>query len=389
MIEKLTPEQIAKFPEYVEKWTRIGLSCEPANVAECRRGIDLAYTAARLSPPQHIIVCDGPLAAAVVATIFKNQLPPLMTASVRARVRASVADSVWDSVSASVSDSVSDSVWDSVAASVWANVADSVADSVRDNVAASVRDSVAASVWANVAASVRASVSASVAASVAASVWDSVTASVWDSVAASVRKMLYASHAANASSWWAFWRDECGLKKQVEPATGLIIISENCGWWAPYKNMAIIQHRHSECHRNERGRLHNEKGMAVKYRDGWGLYAIDGITVDEQIVLRPESQTIVQIDGEKNNDIKTIRINRFGWTRYLRESGAKCIDTRKNEIEGTQEALYRTKDGEQRLVAVCPTGRIFALGVPGDVKTCDQAQHYLAGGKNFWVLART
>ena len=30
-IEKLTPEQIAKMPEYIEKWTKIGLSTEPAD----------------------------------------------------------------------------------------------------------------------------------------------------------------------------------------------------------------------------------------------------------------------------------------------------------------------------------------------------------------------
>jgi hypothetical protein len=201
--------------------------------------------------------------------------------------------------------------------------------------------------------------------------------------------MLGGSHAAGLSAWWAFLRDECGLEKQIAPGNGLIIISKNCGWWAPYKDTAIIQHRHSECHRNEHGRLHNEKGMAVKYRDGWGLFAIDGITVDEQIVLRPETQTIAQIDDEKNNDIKSIRINRFGWTRYLREAGAACIHKQKNNIEGTYEALYRTKDGVQRFVAVCPTGRIYALGVPGEIETCDQAQHFLAGGGNFRVLART
>jgi hypothetical protein len=30
-IESLTPEQEAKFPEYVEKWTKIGLNCDPCD----------------------------------------------------------------------------------------------------------------------------------------------------------------------------------------------------------------------------------------------------------------------------------------------------------------------------------------------------------------------
>ncbi len=135
--------------------------------------------------------------------------------------------------------------------------------------------------------------------------------------------------------------------------------------------------------------LHNSTGPSVKFRDGWCLWTLNGLPVDEQIVMKPETQSIEQINKEKNQDIKSIRIERFGWTRYLKESKATCRDYRENIIENTKEALYRTKDGEQRLVVTCPTGRLFALGVPSDVPTCESAQNWLAGGKNFNVLART
>jgi hypothetical protein len=36
MIERLTPEQEAKFPEYVEKWTKIGISTEPFTLEDCK-----------------------------------------------------------------------------------------------------------------------------------------------------------------------------------------------------------------------------------------------------------------------------------------------------------------------------------------------------------------
>ncbi len=93
--------------------------------------------------------------------------------------------------------------------------------------------------------------------------------------------------------------------------------------------------------------------MAVRYCDGFGVWAIGGIRLDEQIVMRPESQTLKQIDNEQSQDIKSIRIERFGWTRYIRESNAKCIDSvDRNPISGTPEALYRLKDGSKRFVAV-------------------------------------
>lgn len=108
------------------------------------------------------------------------------------------------------------------------------------------------------------------------------------------------------------------------------------------------------------------------------LWFIDGLKVDEQIVMRPETQTIAQIDGEKNADVRSIRISRFGWPRYLKDSGAEPRHVSENYVTGCPEALYRTKDGNQRLVVVCPTGRQFAMGVPPEIETCEQAQRWLA-----------
>jgi hypothetical protein len=125
------------------------------------------------------------------------------------------------------------------------------------------------------------------------------------------------------------------------------------------------------------GLLHCEDGKAVEFRSGWGLYSIGGIPVDEQIVMRPESQTVDQIDKEQNNDVRSIRIERFGWARYLKESGAECRCERLNAVSNTPEAIYRTRRGEQRFVVGCSTGRLFSLGLPPEIETCEQAQSWL------------
>jgi hypothetical protein len=138
-------------------------------------------------------------------------------------------------------------------------------------------------------------------------------------------------------------------------------------------------------------RPHCNDGPSHRWSDGKSLWHLNGVRVDEQLVLRPKTQTLQQIDGEPNEDLKVIRIERFGWPEYLRESGASLLDERHNEIEGTREALYRQRSGDLRLVATCPTGRHpFALRV-GDyrIRTCEGAQNWLAGEKPFRTLART
>lgn len=139
---------------------------------------------------------------------------------------------------------------------------------------------------------------------------------------------------------------------------------------------------------DDQHRPHCDDGPSHKWSDGWTIWSVDGIAVDEQIVMRPETQTIQQINAEGNADVRAIRINRYGWVGYLRDSNAECIDTRDNEIEGTKEALYVTNNGETRLVATCATGRIFAMGVPSQITTCAAAQEYI-NGSEIKVVART
>ena len=156
-----------------------------------------------------------------------------------------------------------------------------------------------------------------------------------------------------------------------------------------HKNFVLLSDRAIVRKTDEDGRPHCEDGPALAWGCGTKVWSLNGVVVDEQVVMRPETQTVKQIDGEDNNDVRAIRIDRFGWPSYLKESQAKCVSERRNEIEGTLEALYRTEAGDQRLVVTCPTGRVFALGVPTTVKTCEAAQHWLSGSKKLRVLART
>jgi len=187
---------------------------------------------------------------------------------------------------------------------------------------------------------------------------------------------VYGQHDAGWMSFYDFFRTECGLVEQTDQLQGLSEISQSAGWFVPFEHICFICERHSILRRNAEGQLHCEDGPAVQYPDGWSVYAINGILCDEQIIMRPETQNIKQINSDSNADRHAIRIERFGWTRYLKESKAKLIDERSNEVEGTLEALYSLKK-TRRLVATCPTGRVFTMGVPTSVKTCEQAQNWL------------
>src|SRR3990167_705685 len=123
MIEKLTKEQLARFGEFVKKWTDIGLTIEKANRKEAEEGIVEMYQIAGLKKPK-IVWCDSPLSQGITRMIVQKlesegTLKKKTGASVGDSVGASVRASVWASVRASVGASVGDSVWASVRDSVW------------------------------------------------------------------------------------------------------------------------------------------------------------------------------------------------------------------------------------------------------------------------------
>ena len=137
------------------------------------------------------------------------------------------------------------------------------------------------------------------------------------------------------------------------------------------------------------------------------LWYVDGVLCDEQIVLQPETQTIAQIDAEPNAEVRRVRIERFGWPRYLREAGAVVIDVRDNDIDATKESLmevnYKTEtwkfnsetsevvkevhDKTRVLVCACPsTAKVFVMNVPREIESCESAQNWLHGNRSVRVI---
>ena len=202
------------------------------------------------------------------------------------------------------------------------------------------------------------------------------------------------NHAGAWCSWMSFVRDVVGWSHPThEKYRHYELACLHSGGRFMHERFCVVCDRPSALRtRIERGvhQLHAEDGPALAWRDGHARWYLAGTVVDEQITLRPETQTVPQIDQDENADRKAVRIERFGWARYLLESGAEIIDHRVCEITDTTEALMQTRDGSRRLLVTCPTRRRFAPGVPADIKTCEEAQKWLAGPlSGMDVIART
>ncbi len=381
-IERLTAAQTARFGEYVERWTAIGLSTEPADRPTAEAAIATMYRCGGLEPPQHIVWCKSPLSMLLTAAVLRRRdsvrasLRDSVEDSVRASVRDSVEDSVGASVGATVRDSVEDSVRASVRDSVGATVGASVGATVRDSVGATVRDSVEDSVGATVRDSVWDSVEDSVEDSVRASVWDSVGASVGDSVGDSVWDSVWGQHEAYWLAFYAYFREVCGIEEETKQLDGLLALSKSAGWALPYRDICFVSERHTTLLRDERGRLHAEDGPAVRYPDGWAVWAWHGVRVPQEVIEQPETLSVTAALGEPNTEVRRVMLTRIGADRLSAELPAGVIDS-DVDGRGMPRRLFTLGDiTDRRFIAyTCPsTGREYpAQPVPPQVDTCAEA----------------
>ena len=182
-IESLTARQEARFAEFVEAWTRVGLSTDPADRPRAEAAIAEMYRRAGVAPPQKIVWCGSPLSLGLTrATVLDTRL----AGTIGAAVPDGIAKSVWEWTKASVSDTgdvaagycFSDHLGHKVLMSVQDDVRADVSEDVWSDVLASIRDPV----WDNI--------------SDAVNVWDSVRAAWVGGWYDTVRQSLDGQHAA-------------------------------------------------------------------------------------------------------------------------------------------------------------------------------------------------
>lgn len=122
----------------------------------------------------------------------------------------------------------------------------------------------------------------------------------------------------------------------LDAIQGLIEVAKTCGWWAPYDEMAFVQDRPQEIH-IENSVLHKDLGPAISYRDGYAIYALNGIKMPEWAVLTPaEGIDPLKALELENAQMRAEVIRKVGVERLVYKLNPTVVD--KND-KGTYELL--------------------------------------------------
>lgn len=87
----------------------------------------------------------------------------------------------------------------------------------------------------------------------------------------------------------------------------------------------FVAEKPEEIHIDDRRRPHSENGPCVRFRDGFEIYAFQGVGLNRHVITNPEEITPESIAAERNIEARRVLTQLYGIERFLMEGNATCI----------------------------------------------------------------
>ncbi|MFC4059707.1 DUF6745 domain-containing protein [Planomonospora corallina] len=175
--------------------------------------------------------------------------------------------------------------------------------------------------------------------------------------------------------------------------------ARSCGPWWPRQDVCVVSERPVAVHTEVWGddgevRLHRPDGPALRYADGWELYAWHGTDVPSWVITDPG---VRRIEREPDVEVRRCAIERIGWASYIGRAGLRLVATAPDPGNpGAELRLYDMRRETRVLLAVNGSverdgrRRRYGLTVPGflDDPVAAAGWTYGLSAEQYSLLAR-
>lgn len=194
-----------------------------------------------------------------------------------------------------------------------------------------------------------------------------------------LNEMTYGSMDAGWLSFYDYFREQCGIEA-CNDLVPLMNLAKDCGFWSAYENVIVFQEKPIKISMVSE-LLHNEKGPAIEYADGFKVYSLRGVQVPDWVIETPKEEinplSILKI---VDVDVRREAMRHVGIDRMFNLLDKKTIDT--DTVNGQDYELVELTLGEDDGEKI--TGRFLKMnnpsiaavhveGVPDDVNTVKKA----------------
>ncbi|MGO8954074.1 MAG: DUF6745 domain-containing protein [Rhodomicrobium sp.] len=353
-LRQLSPEQNAGIEDHRKRWAEMRSSTGPADRERAALGIAAAYQAAGWPAPKSIDWCSSPMQMeALWAKAAHERIGP--------NLKASIVDHVRNRAAFGIQRRVSGSVLAAVDELNQPLTADMLGDSVRDAV-------------------IRAS-HAVRPASPKERRW-----LFWLNRGRGWLHLQDAGFSPRNHSWLErhdLFRTVCGLEDETEDLRGLLLVAASADWIIPHKHVCWVSEPPQIVRTDAKGRLHSSSGPALRYRDGWTVYAWKGVEVPARFIERPAQITHADIDRATDIHVRRCLIELLTPERFIASGAAFRISEDETGVlwerrwpDGDAWAAVEVINGTPELDG---TQRRYFLQVPPNMLTARSAVAWTYG----------
>ena len=435
-IEKLTPEQEAEIPRLRERWRALGSATDPIDADTARRAVHDLYRAAGMADPAAVIVLASPMACLVAHAFIERfvdtELQPdrmhvplqetreeaiqrhwrqlqrpvgshlriqlgeqlkgelsreaklQLEREISRQLGAEIRDPLRTQLAGHLRAPLEDQLWEQLRDRFWEQVHRQLGRNFWDRLRAELGGHSLRGMWAPlIGATVLDRLMEEIGPHAIDRLWDRfrdqfMREGVWRQIGDLLGTQSQFIGAQDAF-WLAFYEFSEQLGVRYKSATkahfeAYKTYARTCGWLYPYPSVAFVSDRPQEIHLDAARRPHSATGMAVKFRDGWGVHAWHGLRVPAHLIEDRASITPASIEAEANAELRRVALEIYGFEKYLAERGATVIA--QDELHGQKRRLLEVTiaGAPVRIIEVVngspePDGtrRKFHLGaMPGD-----------------------
>ncbi len=187
-------------------------------------------------------------------------------------------------------------------------------------------------------------------------------------------------------SWlgtYEYFHNVLGLKEETAPLLGLWLVATNAGWLRPHERTCWFSERPNLFRCDPRDRPHNASGPALRFPDGWAVWAWKGAEVPSWIIERPDRITLATIDRETDVRLRRCMIDIMTPARYVALGGAFRVAEDETGILWRRAWPAHDAWAAVEVINATPeqngTRKHFFLQVPGHIRTARAAVAWTYG----------
>jgi hypothetical protein len=208
---------------------------------------------------------------------------------------------------------------------LWANLGDNLWANLRDNLRANLWDNLGDNLWANLGDNLRAKKLNYF----PVSYWGNISDYGWNAFYDFIQRLNYFEY-----NYTDFDNYKLLLKSKVYD-------------FIAFPSVVFVSSCPFEVHQEPNNRLHNINGPAIRFKDGYDVYAIHGRILPSWIWETKDTITKEQFINEKNAEIRAAMYSILGEKKIMEllqaeEVDKKCIQHQNDEVEIIK--LYKTKE---------------------------------------------